>query len=63
LEFAKLLTDTVGLPPDFASMLAAMEEDVAAGGEERLSNAVKEVTGSSPVRFHDFVVREKDRWV
>ncbi|KAI9372974.1 Festuclavine dehydrogenase [Aspergillus egyptiacus] len=63
LEFAKLLTDTVGLPVEFASMLADMEAEVGSGGEERLSDAVARVTGSSPLGFRDFVVREKDRWL
>jgi hypothetical protein len=63
LEFSKLLTNTAGLPPEFASMLASMEADVAAGGEERPSNAVKEVTGNAPQRFEDFAIREKEHWM
>ncbi|GIK05146.1 hypothetical protein Aspvir_009248 [Aspergillus viridinutans] len=62
-DLARLLRDDVGLPPDFAAMLASMETDVKHGAEERDSHDVKKMTGSSPRSFLDFAEKEKTRWM
>ena len=62
-EYTKFLTDSAGLPHYYAATLSSMEAEVAAGGEEKNSNDVKEVTGVSPLAFRDFAAREKDRWL
>ncbi|GAD93025.1 ergot alkaloid biosynthetic protein A [Paecilomyces variotii No. 5] len=61
-DFIQLLQERVGLPPNFAEMLAKMEVDVKNGDENRLSNSVQEVTGVSPQGFHDFADRNKQHW-
>ncbi|KAL1860002.1 Festuclavine synthase I [Paecilomyces lecythidis] len=61
-DFIRLLQERVGLPPDFAEMLAKMEVDVKDGGENRLSNCVQEVTGIPPQTIHDFADRNKQHW-
>ncbi|GKZ17304.1 hypothetical protein AbraIFM66951_005953 [Aspergillus brasiliensis] len=63
-DFARLLRDDVGLPPDFATMLASMETDVKHGAEERRgSHDVKNVTGSSPRSFLEFAGKERSHWM
>ncbi|EAL94096.1 hypothetical protein KXW98_004268 [Aspergillus fumigatus] len=62
-DLARLLRDDVGLPPDFAAMLASMETDVKHGTEVRNSHDVKKVTGSLPCSFLDFAEQEKARWM
>lgn len=62
-DLARLLRDDVGLPPDFAAMLASMETDVKHGTEVRNSHDVKKVTGTLPCSFLDFAEQEKARWM
>ncbi|WP_369217906.1 NmrA family NAD(P)-binding protein [Streptomyces flavofungini] len=49
----RLTTD--GLPEPFADLLAAMDEAIATGAEDRTSGAVERVTGRAPRSFAEFV--------
>ncbi|KAL8819696.1 MAG: hypothetical protein Q9191_007675 [Dirinaria sp. TL-2023a] len=51
-----------GLPQDYAETLAGLSAGAADGSEERLSSAVKDITGKEPVRFKDFVEENKAVW-
>lgn len=44
-----------GLPARFADLLAAMDERIAAGAEDRTTTVVKDVTGRAPRSFPEFV--------
>ncbi|MGW5644074.1 NmrA family NAD(P)-binding protein [Saccharopolyspora sp. NPDC003752] len=46
------------LPADFAAGLAAMDEHIRAGGEDRTTSTVQEVTGRPPRSFRDFIRAE-----
>ena len=50
------------VPKEFAAMLAALDEDIAGGAEDRVTTAVEDVTGRSPRSFGVFVAAHRDRW-
>ncbi|MGW7074222.1 NmrA family NAD(P)-binding protein [Streptomyces sp. NPDC054866] len=43
-----------GVPEDFARMLAAMDEGISRGAEDRVDSAVRTITGREARRFLDF---------
>ncbi|RDI67764.1 NAD(P)H-binding protein [Nocardia pseudobrasiliensis] len=47
-----------GLAPEFAAMLAALDEDIGRGGEDRVTDTVVRITGRTPRAFAEFVERE-----
>jgi hypothetical protein len=52
-----------GLPVELADVLVSLEVDTAKGSEELLqSNAVHELTGSSPQSLYDWVEEHKVTW-
>jgi ergot alkaloid biosynthesis protein len=53
----------MGLPADYATMLANMDEAISHGAENRTTTAVKDVTGREPTRFVDFVRANAQAWV
>ncbi|KAK6953948.1 hypothetical protein Daesc_003910 [Daldinia eschscholtzii] len=61
-ELVKLFEST-GMPVEDARMLAEMDSMVKNGVEERLNHVVEEVTGTPPVSFKDFAVRNRSAWV
>ncbi|MGW7104086.1 NmrA family NAD(P)-binding protein [Streptomyces sp. NPDC054838] len=46
------------IPLEFATMLAGMDRDIAAGAEDRTSDTVERLTGRPPGTFRAFVERE-----
>ncbi|MGZ3141039.1 ergot alkaloid biosynthesis protein [Lentzea chajnantorensis] len=50
------------LPPEFAALLAALDEAIAGGAEDRVTSAVEDVTGHPPRSFGAFVAAHRDRW-
>ncbi|WP_206784621.1 NAD(P)H-binding protein [Amycolatopsis sp. MtRt-6] len=58
-EFAALLTSS-GLPEPFAAVLAALDEDIRRGAEDRVTPTVEQVTGR-PARSFETFVREEIR--
>ncbi|MEV8019831.1 NmrA family NAD(P)-binding protein [Streptomyces sp. NPDC086554] len=60
-EFRARLTAS-GIPEDFARMLAAMDEGISRGAEDRVSPAVREVTGRGARSFLDFARDHAGRW-
>lgn len=54
---------SAGLPQDYAEVLAGLSAGAADGSEERLSPAVKDITGKEPVTFRDFVAQNKAVWL
>jgi festuclavine dehydrogenase len=60
-ELSKQMTSG-GMPKDYADMLAAMDDAISKGTEEKLCNTVLEVTGKQPKRFADFVEDAKAVW-
>lgn len=55
-EYAKGMANF--LPEDYAKLLAGLETVIKDGGEERLNDVVRKVTGEEPRRLEDFV----DEW-
>ncbi|GAA4532966.1 NmrA family NAD(P)-binding protein [Amycolatopsis samaneae] len=56
-EFTRRLTDS-GLPAAFAAVLAALDEDIRRGAEDRVTPTVERVTGTPARSFHTFVKEE-----
>ncbi|MGK3206537.1 NmrA family NAD(P)-binding protein [Amycolatopsis sp. MEPSY49] len=56
-EFAARLTAS-GIPAEFAAVLAALDEDIRGGAEDRVTTAVEEVTGRPARSFETFVEEE-----
>lgn len=50
-----------GLPVEFAAFLAALDEDVRGGSEDRVTDTVERVTGRPPRGFREFVETEIPR--
>jgi uncharacterized protein YbjT (DUF2867 family) len=50
------------VPKEFAAMLAALDEDIAGGAEDRVTSTVEDVTGRAPTSFGAFVAAHRDRW-
>jgi ergot alkaloid biosynthesis protein len=53
----------LGLPADYAAMLANMDEAIFHGAENRTTTTVKDVTGREPTRFADFVQANTQAWI
>jgi hypothetical protein len=56
------LTETLaraGVPTEFAAALAYAEGRIRAGAEDRTTSTVREITGSSPRTFRDFVLAHR----
>jgi uncharacterized protein YbjT (DUF2867 family) len=53
-EFAALLV-TVGIPAEFAALLAGLDENIRHGTEDRVTATVAEITGRPPRSFRDFI--------
>ncbi|TGB14910.1 NAD(P)H-binding protein [Streptomyces sp. MZ04] len=60
-EFRARLTAS-GVPEDYARMLAAMDEGISRGTEDRVSPAVRGVTGRGARSFRDFACGHAGRW-
>jgi uncharacterized protein YbjT (DUF2867 family) len=58
-EYTAFLTAS-GLPADFAAVLAALDEDIRRGAEDRVTPDVEQVTGR-PARSFETFVREEIR--
>ncbi|MEU5260870.1 NAD(P)H-binding protein [Amycolatopsis sp. NPDC021455] len=56
-EFAARLTGS-GLPAEFARVLAALDDDIRRGSEDRVTAAVEQVTGRPARAFETFVEAE-----
>ena len=56
-EFAALLT-SAGIPEPFAAVLAALDEDLRHGAEDRVTPVVEQVTGRPARSFETFVQEE-----
>lgn len=53
---------SAGMPAEFASALASVEEGIRAGREDRVSTAVLDLTGRSPRSFAGFVTDHAPDW-
>jgi ergot alkaloid biosynthesis protein len=51
-----------GIPPDYAALLADLEEAVQDGVEDRVTGAVEEVTGRAPKSFAAFAQDNAGAW-
>lgn len=51
-----------GLPEAYATMLAAMDTDIAAGSEDRVTDAVVRIAGRPGRALSDFVTDNKSAW-
>lgn len=60
-EFRERLT-TIGIPQAFARMLAAMDDAIAHGSEDRVDPAVERITGRPARAFADFAARHATEW-
>jgi uncharacterized protein YbjT (DUF2867 family) len=47
-----------GLPAEFAAFLAALDEDIRGGAEDRVTDTVERITGRPPRGFREFVEAE-----
>jgi hypothetical protein len=61
-EFTKHLISR-GVPSSDAEFMAVMETGIKNGGEERLNDVVREVTGTPPETFFDFALRHRECWM
>lgn len=52
----------LGLSRDHAKPLASLDKAIEQGVEDRLNDAVLEVTGQAPRTFRDFVETNKANW-
>ena len=52
----------VGIPAEFAEILARADAGVRAGREDEISTAVRDLTGQSPRTFAEFVDEHVARW-
>ncbi|WP_037064343.1 NAD(P)H-binding protein [Pseudonocardia acaciae] len=53
-ELARTYVDA-GMPADYAEALAGMHADIRAGSEDRVTTAVRDITGREPRSFEEFV--------
>ncbi|ANZ40469.1 ergot alkaloid biosynthesis protein [Lentzea guizhouensis] len=51
-----------GMPAEFATALAAVEDGIRAGREEQVSTAVEDLTGRPPRSFAEFVQEHAGEW-
>ncbi len=60
-ELARL-HEKSGIPAEYAAALAALDEPIAAGAEDRVSAEVERIAGRPPTRFVDFARRSAEAW-
>ncbi|MEO3886981.1 hypothetical protein [Nonomuraea sp. B5E05] len=48
-----------GLSPRYAALLAALDEDIRRGAEDRVTSTVPDVTGRPPRSFAEFVAEHR----
>ncbi|TVT50653.1 ergot alkaloid biosynthesis protein [Amycolatopsis rhizosphaerae] len=53
---------SAGMPTEFAAALAAVEDGIRAGREDRVSTAVLDLTGRPPRTFTEFVQEHAGEW-
>jgi ergot alkaloid biosynthesis protein len=51
-----------GLPPDYARILAGLDEAIARGSEDRTTDGVARITGRPPTRFAEFAAAAAPAW-
>ncbi|EPX84101.1 NAD(P)H-binding protein [Salipiger mucosus] len=51
-----------GLPPEYARILAGLDEAIRTGVEDRSTDCVARLTGKTPESFREFAERPSDRW-
>ncbi|MFI5778096.1 hypothetical protein [Nocardia sp. NPDC051570] len=56
-ELANRFIET-GIPADFATMLAALDADIRAGTEDRVTDTVEKISGRAPRDFREFIEKE-----
>ena len=54
--------ESQGLPPDYAGLLAGLDEAIVSGVEDRTTDAVKQLTGKMPGTFQKFAKWNVQRW-
>ena len=52
----------LGMPPDYAQGLAAMDEAIAEGAEDRTTDAVEHITGRAAMEIADFARANAGAW-
>lgn len=60
--FAEHLRDKVGMPDNYANMLAALDIGILKGSEARVNSVVQTVTGRVPKNFDAFAQANKEKW-
>ncbi|WHX17144.1 NAD(P)H-binding protein [Streptomyces malaysiensis subsp. malaysiensis] len=50
----------MGMPPEFAAVLAGLDEDIRGGAEDRTTDTVERVTGRAPRSFRAFAEAHRD---
>lgn len=58
VEAPELLARLSAYPPEFAAILAALDTDIAAGAEDRVTDTVARVTGRPALDFRTFASNE-----
>lgn len=51
-----------GLPADYATTLAGLDADIAAGAEDYTTSGVEQVAGQRPTSFQTFAKRARESW-
>ncbi|MEU0842526.1 NAD(P)H-binding protein [Streptomyces sp. NPDC005962] len=51
-----------GIPPEFAAVLAGLDEDIRGGAEDRTTDTVRRITGHEPRSFRDFAKAHRAAW-
>ena len=51
-----------GLPPEYARILAGLDEAIRTGVEDRTTDGVARLTGNAPEAFRAFAERHSERW-
>ena len=54
--------EAIGIERGYADILAGMDAAIAAGAEDRVSDAVKRITGKEPLSFDAFAALNADVW-
>ncbi|EBA08674.1 NAD(P)H-binding protein [Sagittula stellata] len=54
--------ETQGLPPDYAAILAGLDDTIRTGVEDRTTDGVARLTGQAPGSFRDFAKGNVGRW-
>jgi festuclavine dehydrogenase len=61
-EFTSFLVSS-SIPQYLAEYLSILDVGISEGSENRLNDAVEEVTGKPPGNFRDFAVENRQRWL